>query len=212
MIKIHLPILTLGITALSSLLMLLPIEWQSALYFNRAAVTSGAVDSLISGHFVHVDMSHWFWNCLALLVLGAFIELRSRGLLLASLLLGLIAVDLLLLSPFSDIVFYCGLSGLLNSLLVVTLWLFWQQTRSRWVLVSAVLCLGKIGFELLLGESLLTRIAWPPYPPAHLAGAIGGVLCVAGWRYLPCLQRVANGLTSCTARTSCASTAATPPQ
>ncbi len=212
MIKHRLPLLSLGIIALSSLLMLLPIAMQSSLHFNRASVTSGAFGSLLSGHFVHVDASHWLWNGVALLGLGAFIERRSRRLMLASLLLGLLAVNLLLLSPFSHIVFYCGLSGVLNSLLVVALWLFWRQTRSRWVFVSALLCLGKLGVELLTGSSLLTQNAWQAYPAAHLAGTVGGVVCAVGAHYWHCLRRVLGKLTFCTVRTRCAATVVTPSQ
>ena len=176
--SVTLPLTTISIAAVSSLLMLLPADWHHFIYFNWNAITQGDFWSLVSGHFIHADVSHWFWNCLAALIVGAFIEFRSRRLLLASLGAGLLSVNMLLVSPFSDVSVYCGLSGVLNSLLIVALWLFWRETQSRWVIITGILCTGKILIEILAQQSLLTQITWPPYAPAHLAGAIGGAVTV----------------------------------
>lgn len=178
------PTISLSLLAVSGGLMLLPESWQSVFYFDRAAVGTGSVYKLISGHFIHSDINHWFWNGVALLILGAVIELRSKRLLLTTLLAGIVTVDVLLLSTLSSLDYYCGLSGVLNTLLAIVLWIVWQEYRSNWVIISALLCSGKIVLEIFLNHSLIIHIQWPPYPEAHLAGALaGGALLLAQQAY-----------------------------
>lgn len=158
--------------------MMLPENYQAALYFDQNAVAGGTLYSLVSGHFIHSDINHWLWNCLAMLILGTIIEITSKRLLLCSLVSGIIAVDILLLSPLNQLNYYCGLSGVLNTLLMVALWIVWQQQRSKWVGISALLCIGKIIIEMNTQQSLLVHISWPPYPAAHMAGAISGAMLI----------------------------------
>lgn len=178
MIKMPLPIITLVIIFIQSGFMLLPASIKSIFYFDRGMVEGGSLYSLLSGHFVHSDMAHWFWNSLAMLVLGVIIEIKSRRLFFVSIMLGIISVDILLLSPLSDINYYCGLSGVINTLLFVWLWLVWREGQSVWVVVASLLCMSKIIIEVLMSDSLLTTISWPAYPEAHLAGAIAGISIV----------------------------------
>jgi hypothetical protein len=85
-------------------------------------------------------------------------------------------VDLLLISPLSDIQRYCGLSGLLNTLMGVALYLCWRETRSLLAPLLGLACLAKIALETYTGHSLVTDITWPPFAPAHLAGMAGAAL------------------------------------
>lgn len=187
--------MSLALALICVALMLLSADTQSWLYFDRNLITQGQIWRLISGHISHTDLEHLFWNVSALVVLSSIIEKSSRWLLLLSLLLGIVTVDVLLLSPWAGINYYCGLSGALNSLLVVALWLIWKQCRSRWVIVTAALCLGKIALEIGLNDTVISHISWPPYPLAHLAGAIGGVLTLVLTNYsrLVVLQCDNNG-------------------
>jgi rhomboid family GlyGly-CTERM serine protease len=169
----QLPLITIALCALCTGLMFHPAVDHAALYYDSAVLAMGKFGGLLTGHLVHGDTSHWFWNTLALAVLGAIIETRSRKLMALSLLAGVVAVDLLLLSPLAGISQYCGLSGVLNTLLGVALYCYWRETRSHWVALATLLCLGKVVLELAIGTALLTSIAWPPYPPAHLAGVVG---------------------------------------
>lgn len=153
---------------------------QSLLYFSATDIVRGETWRVVSGHFMHADTGHLLWNCLGLAVLGTLIEQRSRGILLAALVAGVIAVSTLLLSPFSQLDFYCGLSGVLNTLLLVALWLEWKATRSRLMIVVACACIAKVIVEISLGVSVVTKISWPPYAWAHLAGLAGGLFVV--WR------------------------------
>ena len=150
----------------------LPLTVRESLYFDYSSLVAGNWIGGVSGHWIHVDTEHLIWNVGALAILSSLIEVHSRGLLLWSILVGVASVDLLLVSPLSDVARYCGLSGALNTLLGVALFLLWKPTRSRLVLLIGALCLLKIAIEIVLGDSLFTEIGWPPYAPAHLAGII----------------------------------------
>jgi len=178
------PGLSLGLGALACLLMLVPQAVQQSLYLDLTLLNQGHWWVLISGHWLHADMHHLAWNVIALMILAALIERRSRRLLLLSTLAGMICVDLLLLSPFTAIQRYCGLSGLLNTLLGVALYLYWKETRSMLIVLTAVLCVGKIGLEMYSGQSLFTDTSWPPFAASHLAGALGVPVALCGWRYI----------------------------
>lgn len=170
------PYLTVILSLASCALLLLPSQFQAALYFNYELILQGEYWRLISGHWVHADTNHLLWNIAGLVILGAIIERRSRSLLLSSLLLGSLCVDLLLLSPFSSIQVYIGLSGVLNTLMAAVLPIYWRETRSPIVIVTGLLCLAKIVLEMQSGQSLFSDISWPPYALAHLAGFSGAVV------------------------------------
>ena len=169
------PFLTLGLLLVMSALHLL-IPDGTTLYFSAADIVRGEVWRLVTGHLAHADLEHLFWNGLGLGVLGYLIERHSMALLWVSLGSGIAAVNVLLLSPFSHLHYYCGLSGVLNALLVVALWLEWRASRSVLVGVLAFGCVLKVTAELFLGAAIFTDISWPAYPSSHLAGLIGGLL------------------------------------
>ena len=172
------PIISPLLSAIAVLLMTLPQGIKNGLYYNHHAILSGDWWQLITGHLLHSDTSHLVWNVVALLVLGSIIERRSRGLLLCSLFAGVVAVNLLLLSPFSHILMYCGLSGVLNTLLGVALYCYWRETRSPAIPAVAVLCLGKMVIETYTGQALITDTAWPAYPAAHWAGLVSAPVVI----------------------------------
>ena len=180
--KIHrAPVLTL--TLLMTAIALYGLAPDPALlYFNAAHIRGGETWRLLTGHFMHADIGHLFWNGLGLAVLGSIIEHRSRALCLTALGAGIAAVSILLMTPFAQLDYYCGLSGVLNTLLLVAIWQEWRATRSWLVILIAAGCFAKVVVEVLQGTSILTNISWPPYAWSHLAGLAGGlvVVCAAG--------------------------------
>lgn len=173
----RIPILTIGLlTTLFSLHWL--VTDKTSLYFSAADIFDGEVWRIISGHFMHADLQHLLWNCLGLAVLGTLLEYRSRTILLASLGTGVVFVSALLLTPFAQLDYYCGLSGVLNTLLLVALWIEWQSTRSRLIILTACACIAKVVIEVSQGASIMTHISWPPYAWSHLAGLTGGLLFI----------------------------------
>ena len=173
----QIPILTISLLAI-----LICLHWlvadKTALYFSAAGIVDGEIWRIISGHFMHADLKHLLWNCLGLAVLGTLLEHRSRTVLLATLGTGIIFVSALLLTPFAQLEYYCGLSGVLNTLLLVALWLEWKSTRSRLIILIACGCIAKVLIEVSQGVSIMTHISWPPYAWSHVAGLVGGLLVI----------------------------------
>jgi hypothetical protein len=81
------------------------------------------------------------------------------------------------------------LSGVLNTLLVLALWLEWLSTRSRIVIAVFVACLAKVLIEVALDSSVLTRISWPPFPWSHVAGMSAGLLLIGIRSAVPALLK-----------------------
>lgn len=176
--KPSIPLRTLGL-----ILLLLGFHFlapdKSALYFAADKITQGETWRVVTGHLVHADLRHLGWNCLGLLVLGTLIEQYSKTAWWAALSAGIISVSAFLLSPFSQLDYYCGLSGVLNSLLLVVLWYEWRRTHSWLVIAITLGAVAKTAIEVSSGESLLTHIDWPPYAWSHVAGLVGGALVLA---------------------------------
>jgi rhomboid family GlyGly-CTERM serine protease len=173
----QIPFLTLGLLALIVALHYL-VPDKSLLYFSAEDIVNGEAWRIISGHFMHADTQHLLWNCLGLAVLGTLIEQHSRFVLLAALGTGIGAVSVLLLTPFAQLEYYCGLSGVLNTLLLVALWHEWMLTRSWPIVVIACACIAKVVVEVSVGTSLVTHISWPPYAWSHVVGLLGGLLMI----------------------------------
>jgi len=168
----------------SLVMALVSLHWlvpdKARLYFSAADIARGETWRIVSGHFVHADWEHLLWNCLGLAVLGMLIEHRSRTMLWGALGAGIVSVSALLLTPFPQLEYYCGLSGVLNTLLLVALWLEWQVNRSWLIILIAFGSVAKVVIEVSLGASIVTHISWPPYAWSHVAGLIGGLILAWG--------------------------------
>lgn len=173
----RIPILTMSlVTTLISLYWL--VTDNTRLYFSAADIFQGQLWRLVSGHFMHADLQHLLWNCLGLAVLGTLLEYRSRRVLWAALAAGIVFVSALLLTPFSQLEYYCGLSGVLNTLLLVALWIEWKSTGSWLIIVLTLGIIIKTLIEVSQGVSILTHISWPPYAWSHVAGLIAGLFMI----------------------------------
>lgn len=129
----------------------------------------------LSSHWVHISKQHLIWNISALLILGSLIEQTSRRLVLAALGLGILGVNIYL-ATFYSLDAYAGLSGALNSLLVIALYCLYQRAEYRAAaVITLLLSIAKIIVEMLIQDSLFSKLPWPPVPQAHLAGMLGGL-------------------------------------
>jgi len=133
----------------------------------------------VSGHFVHISAAHLAWNLIALIVLGSILEQYRRRDVLFSLLAGTITINLYLASAYS-LPAYAGLSGILNSLLVVALYrLCSSETYRHAALLTLIGSMLKIIIEMNIGASLVANLSWPPVPEAHFFGWLAGVaMCI----------------------------------
>ncbi len=144
--------------------------------YDRAAVAAGQWWRLITGHFVHADIEHFAWNAAALATLTALFKADLGRRLPAVLGAGILGVDLFLLGN-PQLAYYCGLSGILNTVLAAALVMRILTRRDR-ALASAVLlaALAKVLYEMGSGQALLTQISWTPVPGAHLFGLAAGLI------------------------------------
>ena len=147
------------------------------LVFDRQAIMQGELWRLFTGHWVHADLEHLAWNLVALGILGGMIE-TSLGHIrfYQALLAGMCLVNAWLWWFMPSLDFYCGLSGILNTLLFVILIDGWQRSRNFIFPLIAVGATAKIGFELFQSSAIFTNTSWPAVPEAHLAGALAAVI------------------------------------
>ena len=144
--------------------------------FDRAAIAQGEWWRLITGHWVHSDLAHAGWDITALLLFGVLFETRLKWRLPLALLMGTVGVDIWLWWGAPALQYYCGLSGILNSLLITGLLYLWHDLRHPLILVTAVAAALKIIVEINVGQALFTQAAWPSVPAAHAAGFISGLI------------------------------------
>jgi membrane associated rhomboid family serine protease len=139
--------------------------------------------SWFSAHVLHTDPLHLAWNVLALLCLGWLGEAESRARFALSIVVGVAAVDAWFAWSNVALRYYCGLSGVLNTVLLVTLYALRRSIAPRWLVAFAVLVAMKLGWEWHSGIALLTHTQWPPAVGAHIAGFGAGLLLVAAYAW-----------------------------
>lgn len=166
---------TVGLTSLC-LALFFWVEAQATLYLDREAIIQGQWWRLLSGHLAHASSPHLALNLFAFCLLAGYTEYRSRKLFCLTLLAGLISVNALLMSPWSELERYSGLSGILNALFVTALYLTARQLGKTWLVLVTLAYIAKLSFELRSASVGVVIPGWPPYPPAHIAGALGGLL------------------------------------
>ena len=148
--------------------------------FDRIAIGEGEWWRLLTAHWVHGDTSHAGWDIGALFLLGILFESKLQGRLLLVLLAATAAVDAWLWWGEPALNFYCGLSGILNGLMILGLLQLWRELSHPVILLIASGAGLKILIEIQLGQAMLTQTAWPSLPQAHAAGFVcGAVLFLA---------------------------------
>lgn len=165
--------LWLLLVGLCFVLQLVPAE---AVYFERQAIAQGELWRLLSGHFVHLNWSHFGLNMAGLFMLWLFFRHYQRQIdwLRAILLIALLCSAGLYAD--GQLTSYVGFSGVLHGLFV--LGALYERRRyplSGWVLLG--LLLGKLLWEqwqgALPGSEAMSggRVA----VNAHLYGALAGL-------------------------------------
>lgn len=171
--------------------------WPSGLaYFryDRAAIASGQVWRLVTGHFVHLNAAHLLLNVVGLILIcellwdGMSVS-RGAGLLIVA---GA-GVSGMLWWRQPDLFWYAGLSGALHGLWAGCALAGWLSLSSvtgksrpghRFVcFIGLLLLIAKLGAEILSGPSSATAhiIGAPVVSAAHLYGALtGGLYALVG--------------------------------
>jgi len=144
----------------------------------KSTILQGQAWRLLTGHFVHCNFEHLFWDLLGLVILGAMIERHDRSQLFPSLMYCCLGVSVWFAWGDSPFISYCGLSGALNGLLVVAVGLHYRVTKNKIYILAIVLTVIKMVFEFTTHQTIFTDLASQSVPGAHAAGFITGLLFV----------------------------------
>lgn len=144
--------------------------------FDRSAIAHGEWWRLISGHLIHSDGQHLFWDVTALLVIGWLLERDRPGLFAWGLLAGVVVVNAWLWFGMPELERYCGLSGILHAVLLLLLASLWHTTSRPLLITMGFLIVGKVVLEWWTNQALLTHTAWPSVPIVHFAGLCAGLV------------------------------------
>ena len=171
------PWLTGILFAASLFLFLLCGKVPAALVYDRTALAQGELWCLLTGHFTHCDLSHLLWNILPLALIGSLLEQRI-GLrrFAGATLISCLGVSGWLWFARTDLLFYCGLSGMLNGLLIVLLAKMWQENRHPLLPLMGLSAVAKILFEAAKQETVFAHSSWAVLPEAHGAGLVAGIV------------------------------------
>jgi rhomboid family GlyGly-CTERM serine protease len=182
---------TLTLSLAASVIALVPSA-QHQLEFDRYAAAAGQWWRVMTGHFVHCNGEHLFWDLGVFLVLGGLCEWRGRRRYLRVLLAAGLVIPLAIWGFLPDLPRYRGLSGLdtaLFTLLPVDLLRERWREGDRYFAAATILLLiglaAKLSFEFATGSTLFVSASSPDYEPvplAHLTGAAIGLaaLCTPG--------------------------------
>ena len=161
--------------AIAAALWLLLGPAPAALVFDRTAIADGELWRLVTGHLVHSDSEHAFWDIGALALIACLTAGQGwrREAIAAG--AGLLAVNACLWWGLPALERYCGLSGVLNALIVVALADLWRRERHPVFPAAALLLALKLAAETATGQTVFLNPEWPGVPLAHFAGCLGGL-------------------------------------
>lgn len=154
--------------------------WGPTLEYRRPLLASEPW-RLISGHFVHLSLTHAMLNGVALLLLGRLFADRLRvgdcWLILGG---APLLISLAFWVALPELTWYRGLSGTLHALYFAgcTVWLASTEGRSRWLPIAA---LAGGALKVLLEQPWDSSFPFREWlgaavvPQAHLVGAIIGL-------------------------------------
>jgi len=132
---------------------------------------------LFTGHWVHLNWTHWLLNNLGFILLAALTKVNWRLSFWIKLILIhslFISLMLLLLNP--QLHWYVGFSGLLYGLYIVAAWLSYNKDKFISIMIMALVFI-KIGLEQLFGSEVSTQalLGAPVVVDAHAYGLLCGI-------------------------------------
>ncbi len=178
----RIPYLTFLLSAVTVIIAAIP-GLADALTLSR----DGAIWQHWTSHFCHWSSGHLFWDLVVFVVLGAWVELRSRKIYALLLIAGLpfLAWSAFALTPAIDE--YRGLSGLDSALFGLAALAIWNDARSSYQHCFSILALvafaAKSIVELFLDAPVFVQDLGESVvgvPAIHLTGVSVGLLFGAG--------------------------------
>ncbi|MDD4202298.1 MAG: rhombosortase [Candidatus Omnitrophica bacterium] len=172
------PWLTLMVSCIVLVLFFIGPNNSEQFVFDKTEICNGSTWRLMTGHLIHNNLDHLFWDLLAFMVLGNIIESYSRKKLIVSFILSSFSVSLWMFVVERNFTVYYGLSGLLNGLLVIAVFDKWKQTRKVMFLYVLVITAIKMIYEIITNNVFFIDPSIPTIPGTHLAGFLMGCLIV----------------------------------
>jgi rhomboid family GlyGly-CTERM serine protease len=155
---------------------------REILRYDRAAIASGELWRLLSGHFAHLGTSHLILNILGLLLVWFLVAAhltRKHWLVVAAVVITGVDVGFWFLQP--QLLGYVGLSGLLHGLLAAGVVAGLGSGRAEPVILAVIL-VAKVAYEQLAG----------PLPGSE--ASTGGNVIVAAHAYGAITGAIAAGI------------------
>lgn len=170
-----LPVLVLLVAILLGLGGEMAQQW---LRFDRAAISSGELWRLVTGHFVHLGWSHFALNGAGLVLVWYLVgDVFDwiRWFLIGVFTVITMDIGLWLFDP--GLMWYVGLSGLLHGILAAGL-MDKLRKPDKEALILMVLLLGKLAWEQFSGPlpGSESTAGGTVVVDSHLFGALGGVV------------------------------------
>ena len=173
---------TFALTLFMIALYLMRAHALDGLILDRIALSYGEFWRVLTGHFVHFNFDHLFWDLTAFIIFGMVIELMHPKHLIPSLLLSCAAVSMWVVFGQNEIFAYAGLSGALNGMLVVATYIQWRKTENQIFPYIILATIGKIIYELITNKTVFAQMAVDALPQAHFVGLCAGILYVFVWK------------------------------
>jgi rhomboid family GlyGly-CTERM serine protease len=171
-----------GLVIIVSSLLALSGDWgRELLRYDRDAIAGGEIWRLVSGHFVHLGLSHWLYNGVGLtliwILVGQFLR-AGQWLLVTCVSILCIDAGFWFLEP--QLQWYVGLSGMQHGFLVAGIVAGYRRRRVEMAVLGAII-FGKLAYEQLLGPIPGSEFSsgGAVVTAAHLYGAIGGLIAIA---------------------------------
>ena len=158
------------------------------LQYDREAILDAELWRLISGHFVHLGLSHYILNALGLILVWLLVGMHftTRQWLIVSVVsIAGVSLGLILFNP--QIVWYVGMSGFLHGLLFAGVVMALRTVPREAMLIGVVIFL-KIAFEQSFGPlpGSEQSAGGNVVVDAHLYGALAGLGAAAVfWKIIP---------------------------
>lgn len=180
--------LAIAIVILTGALEYSGVKTHDLLRWDRQAITHGEYWRLLTGHFVHLNASHWLLNMMGWVLSWAlYVKLMTlrRWLILIS--AASIAISLGMFVLNTDLGYYVGFSGTLHAVFIAGALL---EIRYGWRWGGSVLLIAlivKLFYEQLFGSlpGTTEMAGGPVMIDAHLYGAVAGLVIVLPWIWRP---------------------------
>ncbi len=181
------PLWTLLLCCGATIVFFVPSLGDASIY-DRDLIQNGEWWRLFTGNLVHLSAMHFLYDVIALLVVGAIIELRGDRYLWLVYLLAGVVIGFAVYVSCPELRFYGGLSGIVSAAVVYLCLDGLGDTGGwRWLCgVTLVLIVIKIAIELASGISLLSTTESQPFvtvPASHLAGGCLALMVFVWTRY-----------------------------